>query len=85
MSSLTNDLGQQRAIFGEILKIGAAAQLQLLLQAPFELAMGALEDSDLVGKAAVAAARRQAVVAVQGLVARCDVVGVAAIVVAAGG
>jgi len=55
-------LGQQFAVFGGFLEITAAAQDQLLLQPPFHMAMGCLDDAVLVGHAAVVAAGGQAVV-----------------------
>ena len=80
----TEHLGKQFAVFGGFLEITAAAQDQLLLQPPFDMAMGCLDDAVLMGHAAVVAAGGKAVVAANRLVARGDVEGVAAIAVAAG-
>jgi hypothetical protein len=46
-------LGQQLAVLGGLLEIAAAAQLQFLLQAPFEVAMGALDVTVLMSHAAL--------------------------------
>jgi hypothetical protein len=66
-------LSQQLAVFGNFLKITAATQDQLLLQPPFEIAMGPLDDAVFVGDAAVVAAFGQPVVVAESLVPGCDV------------
>ena len=78
-------LSEQLAVFSRFLEIAAAAQDQLLLQPPFHVAMGCLDDAVLMGHAAVVAAGGKAVMGAKRLVTRGDVEGVAAIAVAAGG
>jgi hypothetical protein len=49
------------------------------------MAMGSLDDAVLIGDAAVVATGAQALVAAEGLVARFDAEGLAAVTVATGG
>jgi len=75
---------QQLAVFGNLLKITAPAQDQLLLQPPFEMAMGPLDDAVFVGDAAVVTACGQTVVVAERLVPGSDVDGITAVTVAVG-
>ncbi len=60
------------------------AQAQLLLQPPFEMAMGRLDEAVLFGAAAVVTACGQAVVVVESLIMAIDVGGITAVTVAVG-
>ena len=81
----TEHLSEQLAVLSGLVEIATATQQQLLLQPPFHMAVRGLDDAVLMGHPPVVPAGAQAVVGAKGLVAGCDVEGVAAVTVAAGG
>ena len=80
----TEYLGEQLAVFGNVFKITAAAQKQLLLEPTFDMTVGTFHDPVLMGYSPVVTAGGKAVVAAKGLVAGGDIKGIAAVTVAVG-
>ncbi len=74
-------LGQHLAVFGGFLDIAAAVENQLLHQPSFDMAMVYLNDTVLMGYPAFVSTGAMALVAVEFLLASCDVEGVAAVTI----
>ena len=71
----TEYLGEQLAVFGNVFKITAAAQKQLLLEPTFDMTVGTFHDPVLMGYSPVVTAGGKAAVAAKGLVAGGDIKG----------
>jgi len=66
----TEYLGEQLAVFGNLLKITATAQKQLLLEPTFDMTVGTFHDPVLRGYSPVVTVGGEAVVAAKCLIAR---------------